>query len=77
MHDEDPTLTVHYNPETHETIVGGMGERHLDVAMAVLKRKFGVQAELSKPRIAYRETITVKAEGQGRHKTERRTWTVR
>lgn len=70
LHDEDATLTVHYNTETHETIVGGMGERHLDVAMAVLKRKFGVQAELSRPRIAYRETITAKAEGQGRHKKQ-------
>lgn len=70
LHDEDPTLTVHYNPETHETIVGGMGERHLDVAMAVLRRKFGVQAELARPRIAYRETITAKAEGQGRHKKQ-------
>jgi elongation factor G len=70
LHDEDPTLSVHYSPETHETIVGGMGERHLDVAMAVLKRKFGVSAELAKPRIAYRETISAKAEGQGRHKKQ-------
>jgi len=70
LHDEDPTVTVHYNPETHETIVGGMGERHLDVAMAVLKRKFGVSAELSRPRIAFRETITARAEGQGRHKKQ-------
>lgn len=70
LHDEDPTIDVHYNPETHETIVGGIGERHLDVAMAVLKRKFGVQAELSKPRIAFRETLTAKAEGQGRHKKQ-------
>jgi elongation factor G len=70
LHDEDPTLSVHYNPETHETIVGGLGERHLDVAMAVLKRKFGVQADLAKPRIAFRETLTAKAEGQGRHKKQ-------
>ncbi len=70
LHDEDPTLEVHYNPETHETIVGGLGERHLEVAMAVLRRKSGVGAELSKPRIAFRETITTKAEGQGRHKKQ-------
>jgi elongation factor G len=70
LHDEDPTVAVHYNPETHETIVGGLGERHLDVAMAVLKRKFGVSAELSRPRIAFRETITARAEGQGRHKKQ-------
>jgi len=70
LHDEDPTFEVHYDAETHETIVGGMGERHLDVAMAVLRRKFGVQAELSKPRIAYRETVTAKGDGQGRHKKQ-------
>jgi elongation factor G len=70
LHEEDPTLTVHYEPETHETIVSGMGERHLDISMATLQRKFGVKAELAKPRIAYRETITAKAEGQGKHKKQ-------
>jgi elongation factor G len=70
LHDEDPTLEVHYNAETHETIVSGLGERHLEVAMSKLKRKFAVTAELSKPKIAYRETLKAKSEGQGRHKKQ-------
>ncbi len=70
LHDEDPTLSVHYEPETHETIVSGMGERHLDIAMATLQRKFGVKAELTRPKIAYRETLTAGESGQGRHKKQ-------
>ena len=70
LHDEDPSFSTHWNAETHETLVAGMGERHLDVALAKLKRKFGVVAELRRPRIAYKETIRMRAEGQGRHKKQ-------
>jgi elongation factor G len=70
LHDEDTSFQTHYNPETHETIVAGLGERHLDVVMARLKRQYGVEAELKRPEIAYRETFAAKAQGQGRHKKQ-------
>ncbi|HEX5576835.1 MAG TPA: GTP-binding protein, partial [Gemmatimonadaceae bacterium] len=61
LHDEDACFQTHYNAETHETIVAGLGERHLDVVMSRLKRNYGVSGDLRKPQIAYRETITAKA----------------
>ncbi len=70
LHDEDACFQTHYNPETHETIAAGLGERHLDVVMSRLKRSYGVTGELRKPQIAYRETILAKAEGQGRHRKQ-------
>jgi elongation factor G len=51
-------------------VLSGLGERHLEVNMSKLRRKFGVTAELTRPRIAYRETIKARAEGQGRHKKQ-------
>lgn len=70
LHDEDPTIQTHFEAETHETIVEGLGERHLEVALARLERQFGVHATLRPPRVPYRETLLGKAEGQGRHKKQ-------
>lgn len=70
LHDEDPTIQTHYEPETHETIVEGLGERHLELALARLERQFGAKATLRPPRVPYRETLLGRAEGQGRHKKQ-------
>ena len=70
LSEEDPSLHFGVNNETHQQILSGLGEQHLDVAMARLKSKFGVEATLVQPRVAYRETITMKVSAQGRHKKQ-------
>ncbi len=68
--EEDPTLKFAANHETHEQVLSGLGEQHLDVAVSKLKNKFGVDVTLSTPKVAYRETIRKKVKVQGRHKKQ-------
>ena len=68
--EEDPTLSYENNAETHQQIIGGLGEQHLDVVKAKLKNKFGVEIGLEAPRIAYRESIRKACQKQGRHKKQ-------
>ena len=70
LHEEDPTFTAQFNPELRQTIARGLGELHLDVQFERLKRKYGISVETEQPRIAYRETITSSAQGQGRFKKQ-------
>jgi len=70
LHEEDPTFHFEYNSELGQTLIHGMGEKHFEVVLGRLARKFGVHAELVRPRVAYRETIKGKAEGQGKHKKQ-------
>ena len=70
LHEEDPTFHHEYSGELGQTIVRGRGERHLEVIVGRLKRKFGVSAELARPRVAYRETFRGSGEGQGKHKKQ-------
>ncbi|MDT8342523.1 MAG: elongation factor G [Longimicrobiales bacterium] len=70
LHEEDPTFHAEFNGELHQTIARGLGELHLEIQIERLKRKYNVSVETEQPKIAYRETITRQAEGQGRHKKQ-------
>jgi elongation factor G len=67
LREEDPTLRVTRSDETHETVMYGMGEAHLEVQMERLKRKFGVEVQTKPAKIAYRETIRRAGKAVGRH----------
>lgn len=68
--EEDLTLSFVINNETHEQVLSGLGEQHLDVTVAKLKSKFGVDVTLEPPTVAYRETIRKKVKVQGKHKKQ-------
>jgi len=68
--EEDPTLQFENNRETHEQVISGLGDQHLDVVASKLKNKFGVEIDLAVPRVPYRETIRKKVEKQGKHKKQ-------
>jgi elongation factor G len=70
MVEEDPTLRVHRDTDTNETILSGLGEPHLEVTIEKIQRKFGVGLELTTPKVAYKETITVPTSSEYTHKKQ-------
>jgi elongation factor G len=70
LKEEDPTINYARDPQTHELLLAGQGQLHIEVTVAKLKRRFGVEVNLKPPRIPYRETITMATEAHGRHKKQ-------
>jgi len=70
LREEDPSIAYHRDPQTHELLLSGQGQLHIEVTVAKLRRRFGVEVNLKPPRIPYRETITAKVEAHGRHKKQ-------
>ena len=70
LQEEDPTLSYNRDAQTKELLLSGQGQSHIEVAVAKLKRRFGVEVNLKLPRITYRETITAATEAHGRHKKQ-------
>ncbi len=70
LSDSDPTFQWEYDPETQETVISGLGATHLEVMVERLKTIFGVEVDLGKPKIAYRETIRKTADAEHKHKKQ-------
>ena len=70
MLEEDPSLRFRRDPQTREFLLSGSGQLHVEVAVGKLKKKFGVEVVLKTPKVPYRETITGKAQVQGKHKKQ-------
>ena len=70
LREEDPSISYARDPQTHELLLSGQGQLHIEVTVAKLKRRFGVEVNLKPPRIPYRETITAATEAHGRHKKQ-------
>ena len=70
LQEEDPSISYARDPQTHELLLAGQGQLHIEVTVAKLRRRFGVEVTLKPPRIAYRETITARVEAHGRHKKQ-------
>jgi elongation factor G len=68
--EEDPVLRVSRDPQTHEMLLSGNGQLHIEVVVARLRKRYKVEVNLKKPKIPYRETIKASAEGHGRHKKQ-------
>ena len=68
--EEDPSITFTVDPETKQQVIAGLGTQHLEVAVAKLKNKFGVEITLEAPRVPYRESIRKSCKAQGRHKKQ-------
>jgi elongation factor G len=70
LQEEDPTIRYTRDPQTKELLLSGQGQQHIEVTVAKLKRRFGVEVNLKLPRIPYRETITASTDAHGRHKKQ-------
>ena len=70
LRDEDLTFTLVNNAETHQMVISGLGDTHIDVIVSKLKNKFGTEVVLTAPKVPYRETIKKKVKVQGKHKKQ-------